>query len=59
VPRGFDRAVGKEPFADRIAPRGLCRELSLGNGCAERNMPFVERMLALGEGSESGSEGWQ
>jgi hypothetical protein len=54
--RGFDMALGKEPFNSRIALRGLRRELALDRGCAERKEPFAERMFALSESPESGSE---
>jgi hypothetical protein len=53
--RGFDMALGKEPFAGKIAPRALCRELALGKGCVERNKPFANKMPPLGKGSKSRS----
>jgi hypothetical protein len=46
--RGVPPALGKHGFAGTMAPRGLHRELPLGEA-------FNERNLALGEGPESGS----
>jgi hypothetical protein len=46
-------------FVGTVALRGLHQELPLGDSFDERNTPFAERMLALGEGSESGSESYK
>jgi hypothetical protein len=42
-------------LAGTAAPRGLRRELPLGEVFNERKTAFAERNLALGEGLESGS----
>jgi hypothetical protein len=42
-------------FAGWVLPSGLCRELPLGRGSAERKTTFVKRIGALGRGIESGS----
>jgi hypothetical protein len=49
-------ALGKGAFAGWALPSGLCRELPLGRGSAERKTTSAERIGALGRGIESGSE---
>jgi hypothetical protein len=48
-------ALGKGAFAGWALPSGLCRELPLGRGSAERKTTSAERIGALGRGIESGS----
>jgi hypothetical protein len=54
---GVQRALGEDVFAGTAGPRGLHRELPLGEGFTERKDPFGESNLPLGEGVETGS-GW-
>jgi hypothetical protein len=53
---GYPRLSAKGAFPGRAPPRGLRREHPLGEGSAVRIQPFTERIPALGEGSQSGSE---
>jgi hypothetical protein len=48
-------ALGKGAFAGWPLPSGLCRELALGRGSAERKTTFAERIRDLDRGFESGS----
>jgi hypothetical protein len=48
-------ALSEDTFAGTAGPRGHRRELPLGEAFTERKGPFSERILALGEGPQSGS----
>jgi hypothetical protein len=54
-PRGGPTAIGEGAFTGWATPRGLRRELPLGEGSAVRKQPFTERVAALGEGLQSRS----
>jgi hypothetical protein len=48
--------LGERAFTGWAPPRGLRRELPLGEGSVVRKLPFAERKPALGEGPESCSD---